>query len=150
MKTALLSRTEAGTGETGLDYLWLNGERVLGIKGLFIYESCDKIGTISDISNQERDTLNRILQETLERHPEESVGDPWPQLVRTAKEYISGQGYCVQKKNKITIELRQSVSLVTTPDVLPLRANSPLTDAGLWFIHNQRRTRRTRNFISHF
>ena len=67
MKTTSLpvAGPTVATGTFG--YLWLNGERVIGIKGLSIYESCDKIAAIADISTAQKETLNRILEETLEQ-----------------------------------------------------------------------------------
>ncbi len=150
MKTETLSLNEVHAGRTAFNYLWLNGQRVIGIKGLEIFESCDKLYTVKDLNNEQKESLNLILQETLEKDAIEGISDQLPRLVTKAKEYISGQGYCVVKQDKVTIELRQTIDLFSPSNGIKNERKDALTVAGLWDIHRQRRTRLTRKFIGNF
>lgn len=149
MKTELLTQPELKKEETKLSYLWLNGERVIGIEGLEIFEDCRQLKQLPSINKEQRDELNSIINTTMERYAEEGICDYWPHLVKTAKEYFSGQGYCLIKNDKIKIDLRQQVELTADPMVQEA-AEIPgniFTVADLWNIHRNRRVRALRKFL---
>ena len=149
MKIELLTQPELKKEETKLSYLWLNGERVIGIEGLEIFEDCRQLQQLPAIRKEQRDELNSIINTTLERYAEEGICNYWPRLVTKAKEYFSGQGYCVIKNDKIKIDLRQQVEL--TADSIVLEAaethSSIFTVADLWNIRRNRRVRVLRRFL---
>ncbi len=134
-----------------INYLWLNGERVIGIEGLEIFEDCKQLNHLPVINKEQRDELNNIINSTLERYAEEGICNYWPCLVTKAKEYFSEQGYCVIKQDKIKIELRQSVEVLSASfsaeEVTGKIAGRSLTVAGLWHIQRLGKTRSQRRFI---
>lgn len=134
-----------------INYLWLNGERVIGIEGLEIFEDCKQLHHLPAIKKEQRDELNSIINSTLERYAEEGICNCWPCLVTKAKEYFSEQGYCVIKQDKIKIEIRQSVDVVSesfsAAEVTGEKAGRSLTVADLWHIQRLGRVRLQRRFI---
>lgn len=140
---------KAGVNENKINYLWLGGERVIGIEGLQIFEDCRQLKQLPSINKEQRDELDSIINTTLERYVEEGICDYWPNLVKTAKEYFSGQGYCLIKNDKIKIDLRQQVELTADP-IVQEAAEIPgniFTVADLWNIHRNRRVRALRRFL---
>ncbi|HAO46299.1 MAG TPA: hypothetical protein PLZ45_02745 [Ferruginibacter sp.] len=151
MKTELLASHPSKTEETTFSYLWLNGERVIGIEGLEIFEDCRQLHQLPGIKKEQREELNAIINASLERYAEEGICDYWPCLVSKAKEYFSGQGYCVIKKDKVTIDLRQQVELSATTFAPEQEANPAsrrlLTVADLWNIQRMVKMRTQRRYI---
>ena len=152
MKTGTLNSPalQVEGSENKINYLWLNGERVIGIEGLEIFEDCRQLHHLPVIKEEQRDELNSIINSTLQRYAEEGICDYWPCLVTKAKEYFSEQGYCVIKQQKIKIELRQSVEVITHvfEEVRTERTiERHLTVADLWNIHRMHRVRSQRRFI---
>lgn len=143
---------QADLNKNKINYLWLNGERVIGIEGLEIFEDCKQLHHLPVIKDEQRDELNSIINSTLERYAEEGICNYWPCLVTKAKEYFSEQGYCVIKQDKIKIEIRQSVEVVSPSfpaiDVTTVkRTDRFLTAAGLWYIQRQGKMRSQKRFI---
>lgn len=139
------------TTENKINYLWLNGERVIGIEGLEIFEDCRQLHHLPAINEEQREELNSIINSTLERYAEEGICNYWPRLVTKAKDYFSEQGYCVIKQDKIKIELRQSVEVVSqsfaAAVVTEKNTESVFTAADLWNIHRLRRVRLQRRYL---
>jgi hypothetical protein len=137
--------------ENKINYLWLNGERVLGIEGLEIFEDCRQLHHLPAIKEEQRDELNSIINSTLERYAEEGIYNYWPRLVTKAKDYFSEQGYCVIKQDKIKIELRQAVEVVSqsfaAEVVTEKNTEGVFTAADLWNIHRLRRVRLQRRYF---
>jgi hypothetical protein len=149
MTTEIVKSPQLKVDETKLNYLWLNGERVIGIEGLEIFEDCRQLQQLPAIRKEQRDELNSIINTTLERYAEEGICNHWSGLVTKAKEYFSEQGYCVIKNDKIKIDLRQQVEIVADPIVQEAaEANGNIfTVADLWNIHRNRRVRVLRRFL---
>ncbi len=149
MKTELQTQPELKKEVTKLSYLWLNGDRVIGIEGLGIFEDCRQLQQIPVFKKEQRDELNSIINTTLERYAEEGICNYRPCLVTKVKEYFSGQGYCVIKNGKIKIDLWQQVELTADP-IVQEAAEIPgniFTVADLWNIHRNRRVRGLRKFL---
>ena len=154
MKTETLKQPalQIDVTENKINYLWLNGERVIGIEGLEIFEDCRQVHHLPAIKEEQRYELNSIINSTLQRYAEEGICNYWPCLVTKAKDYFSEQGYCVIKQDKIKIGLRQSVEVESTsfPREEMTDNNTQgriLTAAGLWNIHRLRRVRSQRRYI---
>ncbi len=150
MTTETLISPGFKTAENKINYLWLNGERVIGIQGLEIFEDCEQLQHMPGIREEQRDALNRIINASLEKYAEEGICNYWPSLIATTKKYFSEQGYCVVKKDEVAVDLRQRVNLsqyfVEKQGMIKNNA-SPLTVADLWNIHRQRKVRLQRRYI---
>lgn len=149
MTIEIVKSPELKVDENKLNYLWLNGERVIGIEGLEIFEDCRQLQQLPAIKKEQLDELNSIINTTLERYAEEGICNHWPGLVTKAKEFFSEQGYCVKKNDKIKIDLRQQVELTAEPivqETAETRGNL-FTSADLWNIHRNRRVRALRRFL---
>ena len=151
MKTETLTSPapKAGVNENKINYLWLNGERVIGIEGLEIFEDCRQMHQLPVIEKEQRDELNGIINATLQYYAEEGICNYWPGLVTKAKEYFSEKGYCVIKNDKIKIDLRQQVELAADPmvqEAAEIHSNI-FTVADLWNIRRNRRVRALRRFL---
>ncbi len=151
MKTETLTSPapKVGVNENKINYLWLNGERVIGIEGLEIFEDCRQLKQLPSINKEQRNELNSIINTTMERYAEEGICDYWPRLVTKAKEYFSEQGYCVIKNDKIKIDLRQQVEQTADPIILEATEthSNIFTVVDLWNIHRNRRVRALRRFL---
>lgn len=142
---------QVDANENKINYLWLNGERVIGIEGLEIFEDCKQLHHLPAIKDEQRDELNSIINSTLERYAEEGICNYWPCLVTRAKEYFSKQGYCVIKRDKVRIELRQSIEVASASFSTELSTGKGperlLTVADLWHIQRLGKIRSQRRFI---
>ena len=147
MNTEVLRSPVLKVDENKLNYLWLNGERVIGIEGLEIFEDCRQLKYLPEIKEEQRNDLNSIINSTLEKYAEEGICDYWPSLITKAKDYFSEHGYCVTKQNKVTIDLRQPVKVVFQSQANISLKSGGLTVAGLWNIHRQRKARLQRKYI---
>lgn len=132
-----------------VNYLWLNGEKVIGVKGLQVFEDCKQLYQMPDLSKEQIDTLNSIIDSTLEKNAEEGICNNWTSIVEAAGDFLSEKGYCVVKEDKITVELRKKVEVEFQPknNQKVLVNGKSLTAADLWNIYQQRRTRQLRKFI---
>ena len=151
MITEILNSTDAKVelNESKINYLWLNGERVIGIEGLQIFENCGQLDKAPAIKKEQIDALNSIINAALDKHTEEGVCNDWPSLIASAKNYLSATGYCVNYMDKVTVDLRKPVevdltSLVTEKSVI---VNRSLTAADLWKIYQDRKIRQQRRFL---
>lgn len=135
--------------ENKTNYLWLNGERVIGIEGLRVFEDCRQLEQISSFKKEQQDTLNNIIHSALEKNREEGICNNWASLISAAKDFFSDNGYCVVKENKITVDIRQMVEVNFQSSIQEktLEKRKVLTAADLWNIYQQRRTRQQRKFI---
>ena len=148
MTNELVQSTNIVSGQTKLNYLWLNGERVLGIEGLQLFEDCRLLHQVPVIREEQRSALNNIINATLEKNCEEGLCNYWPSLVEAARNYFSGQGYYVAG-NKISLDLREKVELILeqpVEDLAPV-TGKVLTVADLWHIQRLRRERNLRRYI---
>lgn len=132
-----------------INYLWLNGKRIIGIEGLEIFRDCRQLHHLPEMEKEHRDALNNIINATLEKFAEEGICNYWPSLIEKAKEYFTEQGYCVVKQNKVTIDLRQQVELNLQSPVQEKNAGTGriMTVADLWNIHRRRRVRLQRRYL---
>lgn len=137
--------------ENKINYLWLNGERVIGIEGLEIFEDCRQLHHLPAIKTKQREELNDIINSTLQQYTEEGIYNNWSGLVTKAKDYFSEQGYCVIKQDTIKIELKQSVEPVSqsfiAETITERSTERNLTVADLWNIHRLRRAIPQRRYI---
>lgn len=138
---------QVDANENKISYLWLNGERVIGIEGLEIFKDCKQLHQLPAIEKNQRDELNNIINDTLQRYAEDGICDYWPSLVTKAKEYFSEKGYCVTSQGRIEIELRQSIEIATPYSFEKKAAEKMFTQADLWNIHRMRRVRLQRRYI---
>lgn len=140
---------KAGVNENKINYLWLGGERVIGIEGLEIFEDCRQMHQLPVIEKEQRDELNSIINITVERYTEEGIYDYLPGLVTKTMDYFSEKGYCVTSEGKIKIELRQSIEVVSPSfsEKSQKRTERFLTVADLWHIQRHGRVRLQRRFI---
>ena len=146
MQTELLQAPELLTGENRINYLWLNGERVIGIEGLEISQDCRLLNHMPNIHKEHREGLNNIINEQLDAYCKEGICNDWLFIVEKAKTYLSDLGYCV-KGNKISLELRQKVELTLGPVAKAAVTERIFTVADIWDIRRQGKVRVTRKFL---
>ncbi|MGB4845527.1 MAG: hypothetical protein WBP16_13750 [Ferruginibacter sp.] len=151
MTTEILNSTDVKVGltENKINYLWLNGERIIGIEGLQIFENCGQLEQPPAIKKEQIDVLNSIINATLEKFAEEGICNDWASLIKSAKNYLSATGYCVNYMDKVTVDLRKPVevdlaSLVAEKSVI---VNRSLTAADLWKIYQDKKIRQQRRFL---
>lgn len=151
MTTEILNSTDVKVGltENKINYLWLNGERIIGIEGLQIFENCGQLEQSPAIKKEQIDVLNSIINATLEKFAEEGICNDWASLIKSAKNYLSATGYCVNYMDKVTVDLRKPVevdlaSLVAEKSVI---VNRSLTAADLWKIYQDKKIRQQRRFL---
>lgn len=142
--------SEVDVNENKINYLWLNGERVIGIEGLQIFENCGQLEQAPAIKQEQIDVLNSIINATLDKYSEEGICNDWSSLIKSAKNYFSATGYCVNYMDKVSVDLRKQVevdlkSLVAEKNTI---VNRSLTAADLWKIYQNKKLRQDRKFIS--
>jgi len=151
MTTEILNSTDVKVelNENKINYLWLNGERVIGIEGLQIFENCGQLEQALAIKQEQIDVLNSIINTTLDKYAEEGICNDWSSLIKSAKNYLSATGYCVNYMDKVTIDLKRPVevnirSLLTEKSTI---TNRSLTAADLWKIYQNRKQWQQRRFL---
>jgi hypothetical protein len=151
MTTEILNSTDVKVelNENKINYLWLNGERVIGIKGLQVFEDCGQVTQTSAIRKEQIDALNNIINATLEKQAEEGICNNWSSLITAAKNYLSEVGYCVINGERVTIDLRKpvEVNFESFANKNTSIANRILTAADLWKIYQGRKVRQQRIFL---
>jgi hypothetical protein len=146
MQTELLQGREIKTRDNRINYLWLNGERVIGIEGLEISQDCRLLSHMPDLQKEHRESLNSIINAALDKYCEEGICNDWAFIVEKAKTYLSDLGYCV-KGNKISLELRQKIELTLDPVVKATVTGRTFTVADIWDIRRHGKVRVTRKFL---
>lgn len=151
MITEILNSTDVKVelNENKINYLWLNGERVIGIKGLQVFEDCGQVTQTPAIRKEQIDALNSLINATLEKQAEEGIYNNWSSLITAAKNYLSEMGYCVINGERVIIDLRKpvEVNFESFTNANTSISNRVLTAADLWKIYQGRKVIHPRRFL---